>query len=219
MEIAKQLQNPNFRFVLIKHKSKVPYEVEWQHKRNYEFNKFKVYNGNLGIVAGYGNLIILDIDDKNLIDGFDKKINTFSVQTGSGGRHYYFFCKEKFQKSYYVLGSNKQGELRCSESQVVIPNSTHPNGNKYIIKNNIAISNISKKEIRELLGKLLEKVKRSDVSRSGVEWKEVCQMVEGGYNFEDVDREMRLMDFSKWINASQEYRLHTYCGAVRRWKS
>ena len=219
MEIPKQLQNLDFRFVLIRPRDKAPYEMQWQKIRNYAFNhrRLEIHKGNLGIVAGFGNLLILDIDDLNLIDEFDKKCKTFSIKTGSGGRHFYFLCDEKFQRSYYVLGS-KQGELRCTNSQVVVPGSTHPNGNKYMVHNDSPIQKITKKEIRLLLGVLLDKVQQVDVSRSGVEWGEVLTMVEAGYNYDEVDREMRLLDFTKWIEAGIEYRLYTYCGAVRKWK-
>jgi len=219
VNIPKQLQNPEFRFVLIRPKDKAPYEMQWQKVRNYhpQHKRLELHKGNLGIVAGYGNLLILDIDDLKLVEQFDRFTNTFSVKTGSGGRHFYFLCNEKFQQSYYVLGT-KQGELRCSNSQVVVPGSTHPNGNKYEIIKDIPILKISKKNIRILLGKLLEKTQQTDISRSGVEWGEVLTMVEAGYNFDDVDREMRLLDYSKWIEAGSEYRLYTYCGAVRKWK-
>jgi len=220
MKIPKQLQNPEFRLVLIKPKDKAPYEMQWQSVRNYhpQHKRLEVHKGNLGIIAGYGNLLILDIDDLKLIDEFDKKTNTFTVKTGSGGRHYYFLCEEDFQRSYYVLG-NKQGELRCSNAQVVCPGSTHPNGNQYEVFKDLPVQSISKKEIRLLLGSLLDKAKQEDVSRSGVEWGEVCSMVEGGYSFDDVDREMRLLDFTKWINSGMEYKLYTYCGALRNYKN
>ena len=219
MNIPKQLQQKDFRFVLIRPKDKAPFEMQWQKIRNYPYDhkRLELHKGNLGIIAGYGNLVILDIDDLKLINEFDKKCNTFSVKTGSGGRHFYFLCEESFQKSYYVLG-DKQGELRCTNSQVVCPGSTHPNGNKYEVFNNIPILNISKKDIRIILGKLLEKTHQVDVSRSGIEWGEVLTMVENGYNYDDVDREMRLLDFTKWKEAGMEYRLYTYCGAVRSWK-
>ena len=219
MNIPKQLQQKDFRFVLIRPKDKAPFEMQWQKIRNYPYDhkRLELHKGNLGIIAGYGNLVILDIDDLKLINEFDKKCNTFSVKTGSGGRHFYFLCEESFQKSYYVLG-DKQGELRCTNSQVVCPGSTHPNGNKYEVFNDIPILNISKKDIRIILGKLLEKTHQVDVSRSGIEWGEVLTMVENGYNYDDVDREMRLLDFTKWKEAGMEYRLYTYCGAVRSWK-
>ena len=219
MEITKQLQNPDFRFILIRPKEKAPYEMQWQKIRNYPFNhkRLEVHKGNLGIVAGFGNLLILDIDDVKLAPEFDKKLNTFTVKTGSGGRHYYIYCDEKFEKSYYVLG-NKQGELRCTNAQVVVPGSIHPNGNQYEVLNDVPILKMSKKDIRILLGTLLDKAEQTDVSRSGVEWAEVCTMVENGYSFDAVDREMRLLEFSKWIESGMDYKLYTYCGALRRYK-
>jgi len=219
MEIKNQLQDKDFRFVLLKPNDKIPYEPQWQKVRNYPFDHKKVetHKGNLGIVAGYGNLIILDIDDKSLIEEFDKKMCTFSVKTGSGGRHYYLFCGEPFAKSYYVLG-NKQGELRCSNSQVVVPNSIHPNGNKYEVFNEFPIRTVTKGIIKNILGELLDKTKTVDTSRSGEEWGEVCSMVEAGYNFDDCDREMRLHDYSKWIETGIGYRIGTYCEALKKVK-
>ena len=219
MNIPKQLQQKDFRFVLIRPKDKAPFEMQWQKIRNYPYDhkRLELHKGNLGIIAGYGNLVILDIDDLKLINEFDKKCNTFSVKTGSGGRHYYFLCDEDFQRSYYVLGS-KQGELRCLNAQVVIPGSTHPNGNQYEVFNDIEIQKISKKKIHSFLGDLLDKTKLVDTSRSGVEWGEVCGMVQAGYNFDDTDREMKLMEHSKWIEAGIGYRIGTYCNALRKCK-
>lgn len=212
--IPKRLQNPEFRFVLIKPRLKAPFEYNWQKKNNYRFDKIPKHKGNLGIVAGYGGLIVLDIDTYNLIEQFDK-IGTFSVETGTRKRHYYFICNEKFQRKYYVLGRDA-GELRVSNSQVVIPDSIHPNGRKYQVYNDVPIKKITKKEIKVVLGDLLNKEDNvSDVTRSGEEWREVCGMVEGGYNFEEVDREMRLLGFTKWKESVQAYRLHTYIEAVR----
>jgi len=219
MEIPKQLQNLDFRFVLIRPRDKAPYEMQWQKIKNYspQHRRLEVHKGNLGIVAGYGNLVILDIDDLKLAKLYDDQLKTFSVETGSGGRHFYFLCEEKFQKSYYVLG-NKQGELRCSNSQVVVPGSTHPNGNQYKVISEYPIIKITKAEIKKMLGSLLNKTKMVDTSRSGVDWSEVCGMVQAGYNFDDTDREMKLMEHSKWIEAGVGYRIGTYCNALRKCK-
>ncbi len=215
MNIPKELQKPEFRFVLIKPKLKAPFEYNWQNKNNYCFDKIPTHNGNLGIIAGYGGLIILDIDDKKLIEEFEKKLNTFTVKTGGGGRHFYFICDESFGRKYYVL-KDKVGELRVSNSQVVIPDSIHPNGKRYEVIKDVPIVKIGKEALRRILGDLLSKDDNdTDITRSGVEWKEVCEMVEGGYNFEEVDREMRLLGFTKWKESVQAYRLHTYCGAVK----
>ncbi len=215
MNIPKELQKPEFRFVLIKPKLKAPFEYNWQKKNNYPFDRIPNHKGNLGIIAGYGGLVILDIDDKKLIEEFEKKLDTFTVKTGSGGRHFYFICGEKFARKYYIL-KDKVGELRVSNSQVVIPDSIHPSGNIYEVLKDIPIKKITKEELKKLLGDLLSKEDNiTDVTRSGEEWKEVNEMVVGGYSFEEVDREMRLFGFTKWKEAPQAYRLHTYCGAVK----
>ena len=89
VEIPKQLQNEKFRFILMASKSKSPYEIQWTKKNNYLFNHNRIVEhiGNLGIVCGYGNLIVLDIDNPKHQNKFDK-LETFTVKTGSGGRHY-----------------------------------------------------------------------------------------------------------------------------------
>ncbi len=214
--IPEQLQNEKFKFVLIKSKTKVPFEFNWQTKNNYPFNHkiIQSHKGNLGIVCGCGNLVILDIDSDEFIERFDK-INTFSVETGTKKRHYYFICDEKFQKSYYVLGKNA-GELRVNNSQVVIPDSIHPNRNKYRVYNDVPIIEITKKQLRELLGDLLNREESIvDVTRSGQDWADVCEMVEAGYSFDECNKELMLIGSSKWQNESIRYKVTTYCNALK----
>ena len=219
MILPKQLQNLEFRFVLIKPYTKVPYELRWQEINNYQYNDKKIltHKSNLGIVCGYGGLVILDIDNIDYVKEFDEKLNTFSVVTGSGGKHYYLICEEKFQKNYYVL-KDKVGELRVANSQVVCPGSVHPNGNKYKVVNDVEIKKITKLSLKRILGVLLDKAETIDTSRSGIEWGEVCSMVEGGYSFDDCDKEMRLFGHTKWIEAGLDYRLYTYCSALKQFK-
>ncbi len=173
----------------------------------------------VGILCGCGNLIVLDIDDIKYMEDFDKKANTFSVKTGGGKRHYYFMCKEQFTNSYYVL-SNKAGELRIKNSQVLVPPSPHPSGNKYEVFHDVAIREINKEEIRILIGDLLFKNGNMiDTTRSGQEWREVCSMVSGNYSFDECDNEMRILGYAKWIEAPMSYRIGTYCNAVKFIKS
>lgn len=213
-----RLQNREFRFIVIRPNTKEPVEQQWTTFNNYVFfhNKIKQAQ-NVGALCGKGGLIVLDIDDEKYLEEFDKKCNTFSVKTGSGKRHYYFICKEKFERAYYVL-KNGSGELRVKNSQVLIPNSIHPNGNKYEVFNDVEIRNINKEEIKNLLGDLLNTnggVKITDTTRSGREWAEICQMIQAGYSFDECDREMRLFGFEKWINSPQFYRVNVYCNALK----
>lgn len=219
VDIPQSLQNKNFRFVLIATRSKAPYEVQWQKINNYPFNhnKIKEHKWNLGIVCGYGGLVVLDVDNKDKVEEFDKKINTFTIKTGSGGRHYYFICKTPFQRSYYIL--NGVGELRTSNSQVVVPGSIHKNGKEYKVLNNCGLQVVSKSYLYSLIGHLLngnEEV--TDTSRSGVEWGEVCGMIEAGYDFDECDKEMRLFGHTKWVEKGIGYRVGTYCSALKMLK-
>jgi len=216
MIIPQKLQNPEFRFCLIKTKTKIPFEFNWQTKTNYPYNSSQIQNwkSNLGIVCGFGNLVVLDIDNSKFIEEFDNKLNTFSVKTGSCGRHYYFICGEKFKKNVYILNNNC-GELRCSRSQVLIPNCIHPNGNKYEIYNDVPIQKVSKKFLRNLLKEFLNKEEKStDISRSGQDWKDCCEMIEAGYNFDECNKELMLIGSTRWRTGTLDYKLRTYTNAL-----
>lgn len=214
MVIPQQLQKDGFRFVLITPQNKAPIEMNWTKTNNYPFNHPKILNhkGNLGIVCGYGGLVVLDIDDKSKLNEFN--IDTFTVETGSSGRHLYFICKEEFKQSVYVLSC---GELRVKNSQVLIPGSIHPNGNEYNVIKDVPILEVSKSYLKELLINYLKK-EEVDTSRSGQDWREVCSMIEGGYNFDEVDMEMKLIGSSRWNSESLNYKISTYCNALRRIK-
>jgi archaellum biogenesis ATPase FlaH len=155
-EIPIQLQNKEFRFIKIDNKSKIAIEKEWEKTNNYVFNDNNITNwiGNIGIVTGFGSLIVLDIDNKDLLSEIN--FNTLTVETGSGGKHFYFICKDKFEQSYFRLQDNG-GELRVQTSYILTPNSIHPNGNTYKIINSTNILEISKDELLRKIGKLLIK--------------------------------------------------------------
>ena len=216
MKLPIQLQNNQFRFVLIKKGTKCPYEEAWHTTNNYPFfNKKIELTENVGIVCGYGNLIVLDIDNIKYLDEFDKKCNTFSVKTGSGKRHYYFICREQFNQSYYVL-ANSTGELRCKNSQVLIPGSYHPNGNMYTVFCSSDIREINKEELKKLLNNLLTKdTSIRDTTRSGKEWADILGFIEAGYNFDDLDKEMIVLGHERWIQRGMEYRLNQYFSALK----
>lgn len=211
-----RLQNREFRFIVIKPNTKNPQESAWQIFNNYVFFHKKIKDSqNTGLLCGKGGLVVLDIDDEKYLEEFDKKCDTFSVKTGSGKRHFYFICKDQFDRSYYVL-TKGAGEIRCKNSQVLVPPSIHPNGNKYEVYNDKEIREISKEELFKIVEGLLDKDgKITDTTRSGKEWSEVCDMVRGGYSFDDCDREMQLLGFTKWCEESDTYRVRTYCNALK----
>ena len=104
--------------------------------------------GNYGIVGGFGDLIIIDFDDKEFEKEYiDKLPETFTVRTGSGGTHLYYEAIEN--KSFKILNEKKDTlvDIQGDGKQVVCPNSIHPNGKKYQVIKDISIAKIK----RELL--------------------------------------------------------------------
>lgn len=89
---------------------------------------------NIGLATG-GGLVVLDIDRKGGKDGFaalervglsESKLddlNTYSVDTPSGGRHYYFCTSEDVKSRSDVLGRGSGVDLRGVGGYVVAPPS------------------------------------------------------------------------------------------------
>jgi hypothetical protein len=150
--IPEKLQNTNFRFCLIEHKSKKPLGDEWQ-KNGYEFNNSALINwidmgNNYGVISGFGNLRVIDIDKKEIAEKILSQLDTFTVKTGSGnGLHFYIICDYNTNHVF----SDKIGEFRAQSYQVVGPNSTHPTGNKYEIINNTDIRHLTVEELLKII--------------------------------------------------------------------
>ena len=128
---------------------KSPKEGNWQKKNNYNFDseKLKEHPDNAGIIMGFGNVRVIDVDgDAEKIKELDKE-NTFSVQSRPDHRQYYFLCDAVFDKAYY---ENPTGELRCYNTQCVIPNCRHPSGTTYTIINNAGFVSKTKEELLKL---------------------------------------------------------------------
>ena len=247
--IPKQLQNKEFRFVLLgkwnkwknpktkevtefapdfykklmeekdwKPLGKAPFETKWQDK-GYNFNDPKLIQhikngGNYGVIGGYGNLIILDKDD----DKLDIDLDTFTIETGSGGKHYYLISPYKNNHVFV----NEYGELRANNYQVVGANCTHPCGEKYKVIKDIPIKHISKQDLIEIIKPyvrlkdgdkpfdetLLEATERvnkkgKDTSRSGLEYRRAIAEFRKGMSREEVRK--RLMAYKKFADAVEQY--------------
>lgn len=160
--IPKQLQNKDFRFILIAtgglSPRKRPLEVDWQNTNNYPYSDYKL-NGyinegkNYGVVCGYGNLAVIDADDPVIARLVETKLPpTFTIRTGSGGVHYYYIVPDLDRKIILKDKNDKHyGEIQWRGSQVIGPGSTHPNGNKYTIAVDVGITEISKNQIESIL--------------------------------------------------------------------
>lgn len=132
IEIPKQLQKDEFRFVLLKKESKKPFEEEWTTKNNYKYNDTKLLNhikenGNYGVMCGYGDLVILDIDNLNMLKELEEILSeTFTVETGSGKQHLYFIGPKDTEKIILDKDNIHYGELQSKGAQCVGVGSIHP---------------------------------------------------------------------------------------------
>jgi putative DNA primase/helicase len=227
--IPEQLKKPEFRFVLLKAKDKIPFEKDWTNK-GYTFDNPRLIQhiksgGNYGVIGGYGNLRMLDIDDLDRVEEFEKKLgNTFMVKTGSGGLHFYFISEYDVNN---VL-TNGLGEFRAKNYQCVGAGCTHPNGKKYEVLGDEPILEIPKEVMQEMLKPFLKKTEgvdlikewekhkasknTDDTSRSGFEIKKVISLIRKGKIKTEIFQEMNL--FAKWSSAPEQYKELTYNKAV-----
>jgi len=149
-----QFEREEYRFCLIGPKSKSPFEQKWQAEANYSWNddRLKLHlanGGNYGVIGGFGGLIIIDFDDKK----FEEKIRpslppTFTVRTGSGGTHLYYQTDEPFNLKILDADKNTLADIQGKGRQCVGPGSTHPNGNQYVVENDLGIKFLSAENLR-----------------------------------------------------------------------
>ena len=215
-----QLQKEDYRFILLKPKSKIPFENDWQNTNNYRYDDNKLIQhinngGNYGVVGGFGQLRILDIDDKELAEQIKQQLNTFTVRTGTGGLHFYLISS--YENNHVLI--QKKGELRAKAYQVVGASSTHPNGNKYTIEVNEEIEHLSRDDIFKLIKQYMRKeitntkedIQRDD-TRSAKEYRKVISLIKKEWTKKKIFDEMNM--FAKWSSAPQQYRELTYNKAL-----
>jgi len=156
MEIPKQLID--CKFCRVRKQSKAPFEMDWVNKP-YSFEEIsKIENENYGILCGHNNLAVIDCDKEELalvVEQFLPK--TFEVQTGGGGKHFYYFIPELKKKIILNAGEEHLGEIQFVGQQVVGPGSIHPNGKEYKALNNEMIATITLDKINNVLGEFMEK--------------------------------------------------------------
>lgn len=163
--IPEQLKNIAFRFIRIDMEGpsarKKPLDIDWQNTNNFEYNgsylAIHIANGNnYGVACGYGNLAVIDADDSEIeFLVLNRLPKTFTVRTGSGGKHYYYIIPDLEKKFVLTKGDKHYGEIQWKNAQVVGPNSIHPNGNHYIVVGDYAIATISNQHIMEVFEKFI----------------------------------------------------------------
>jgi len=179
MLIPKQLRNKEFRFIKIQKQDKKPIEKDWSKTNNYIYTDIELINwlsngNNYGVLCGKGYLTVIDCDKKEIADIVEQKLpETFTVETGSGGKHYYYIVRDIDKTIVLTKKENDEeihyGEIRNNGSQVIGPSSIHPNGNEYKIIKNSEIKEIHKTTLETIFKDYIKNdeyiIKKENVKR------------------------------------------------------
>jgi len=162
MEIPKQLQG--FKFCRVRKGTKKPFEKDWT-KKPYTYKEIKKFlsKENYGVLCGYENLSVIDCDSKELQLAVEKCLPiTFRVKTGGGGTHNYFFVPNLEKKLILESGKTHLGEIQSYGTQVVGPNSIHPNKRKYEVLLNVPISKISQDKLMDFAKPFIKEIEETE---------------------------------------------------------
>ena len=87
-------------------------------------------NAGVGVVTGkISGIIVVDTEEKADLNLFGlKAINTPTVRTGGGGKHFYFAYQEGIRNSVRFAPLH---DIRSDGGYVLVPPSDHKSGNKY----------------------------------------------------------------------------------------
>lgn len=160
--IPKQLNN--LKFCRIKKRSKAPFEKDWVNK-HYSYEEITPFlqMENYGILCGYENLAVIDCDNDALRIAIETILpKTFSVKTGSGGTHFYYFIPNLKKKIILEAGEIHLGEVQSHGTQVVGAGSIHPNGAAYEIKDNEEIKEIPIEELYSVIRPFMKEIKEAE---------------------------------------------------------
>lgn len=139
-------QNDELRFAKVRRGAKRPAERGWL-TRGYSYNVIQAYARqftNYGVLCGHGGLAVPDADSPELEEAIEKNLpETLTVQTGSGGKHYYYFCGEVRKRILLERYGEHFGEVQSHGQMVVGPGSIHPNGQRYEIIKDAPIVEVS----------------------------------------------------------------------------
>lgn len=195
MKIPNRLQQDGIRFVLLERSGKKPIQKDWTNKTilydNAELINHISNGGNYGVMGGGSKqLLILDFDNEKVQDEVCLKLpRTFTIKTGSGKLHKYFFSDGCISFKIFDENLNTLVDIQGEGKQVVAPNSIHPNGNRYEVFDDTDISFLTYSEIKALLlpyDKKVKKEKKEYEKPKGILTDDFLDTLKSNLNMEDV---------------------------------
>jgi len=155
--IPDKLKEEWINFVLLEKSGKKPFQAKWQTK-NIKFDDEELLThlkkgGNYGVMGGgEKQLVIVDFDKKEIQDKLINKLpETFTVKTGSGLLHKYFYSDNC--QSFKIFDEELMTllDVQGKGKQVVGAGSIHPNGNFYEVVEDKDIAFIPYAELQALI--------------------------------------------------------------------
>jgi len=176
IQIPKQLQKPEFRFLLLRNKGKepLPQMTGWQKDSNVPHdNAMLQYHinggGNYGIIGGFGNLILIDSDSEEVNKICQTLPETFTIKTGSPESYkiHYYYIADRPIKPIRLSGQKigDLGDVRSVGQYVVAPNSIHPKGGIYEVIKDVGIAKVSEDFIREKFSGYIDKKDNTELNK------------------------------------------------------
>jgi hypothetical protein len=110
--------------------------------------------GNYGIAFGEG-IAGVDLDNKDIRQKFEEKVNTFTVKSGriSGdGRHAYIRTDASENATILHDDGKNLGSIQVYHKYVVGPGCIHNSGGRYEIIKDVPLAWVSKKTLEEIFG-------------------------------------------------------------------
>jgi len=176
VKVPKQLKD--LKFCRVRFQSKAPFESGWVNKP-YSYEEIsKLGNENYGVLCGYENLAVIDCDKEELTMVIENLFpETFTVETGSGGKHFYFIVPDLEKKIILNAGDDHLGEIQFKGQQVVGAGSIHPNGKEYKLLKDVEIAEISYSMIKDLLKEFIKEVDYSQIKQTKEDYSELIKEI------------------------------------------
>jgi hypothetical protein len=158
---------------------KKPKDDDWNNIDNYPPNheiikQWTSNGGNVGVVVGFGGLVVLDED---LLGAFEGKgiwdivpHESYIVETGKGEHFYYLLDNEEDASSlaetygdHIPLAANGEhiGDVKLYRSNVIAAGSLHPSGKRYKVINDVDPARITKDQIIKVIAAFGEEKEKS----------------------------------------------------------
>ena len=164
--IPQKLQLDGINFVLVERGTKKPFQMGWQNKKirfdSQELLEHLSKGGSYGVMGGgEKKLLIVDFDNEKVQEELVTKLpETFTVKTGSGMIHKYFFSDNEESFKIFDEEMNTLVDVQGEGKQAIAPGSIHPNGNRYELLEDKEIAFIPHAELLALIAPYDKKPKK-----------------------------------------------------------